>query len=289
MSDANVVVPAPGWYADPMGGEFSRWWDGAAWTKRVSDVTPAEPFTTVPVDQADPTIDDAADATDTTTEPGPPIDAPSEEDPADVDLTDEDVTEEDVIEDVTDDDVIEDDVTDHGVTDAPVAEELVDPLLDEDDDDARSADRQPSRVTSTFAEALSARFRPAVEKPVPVGGSVLVEGSEPVDGSVPALEDTAATPVYETPIVDPPPFADAVSEVAADTPLNTATDEQHESTTDEQHSPTDEPQDSAPEESQHPASEEQPAAASVPMTRRELREQLGGPLTTGPSDRVRRP
>ena len=26
--------PPPGWYADPAGGDRSRWWDGGSWTDR---------------------------------------------------------------------------------------------------------------------------------------------------------------------------------------------------------------------------------------------------------------
>jgi hypothetical protein len=29
--------PAPGWYPDPSGGQESRFWDGAAWTNRVTN------------------------------------------------------------------------------------------------------------------------------------------------------------------------------------------------------------------------------------------------------------
>ena len=42
MSDINEVAPAAGWYPDPIGGEFQRWWDGAAWTDRMADAPDAE-------------------------------------------------------------------------------------------------------------------------------------------------------------------------------------------------------------------------------------------------------
>lgn len=43
MSDINEVAPAAGWYPDPIGGEFQRWWDGAAWTDRMADAIPDAP------------------------------------------------------------------------------------------------------------------------------------------------------------------------------------------------------------------------------------------------------
>jgi hypothetical protein len=132
MSESNVFAPPPGWYADPMGGGFSRWWDGEAWTTRVSDTAPQEPFGSDPIEDISDTVDS--------------------------------------------------------------------PL-------------------STIPE------------------------SEPVQSSEKAFAQPA---VEQSPVVEPEP--------------------------------------------QLPANvEEPPAATSVPMTRRQLREQLGGPLTTGPSDRVRRP
>src|SRR5438309_7018872 len=34
-----MTSPRPGWYPDPSGGRFARWWDGTRWTDRVAPPT----------------------------------------------------------------------------------------------------------------------------------------------------------------------------------------------------------------------------------------------------------
>lgn len=43
-----TAAPAPGWYADPWGGQGLRWWDGSAWTGHTSAAIPPSPLSDTP-------------------------------------------------------------------------------------------------------------------------------------------------------------------------------------------------------------------------------------------------
>jgi hypothetical protein len=55
--DPTVASIAAGWYADPMGGPLSRWWDGSAWTGRLAEEAPGDPGAAASI--AATTVEDA--------------------------------------------------------------------------------------------------------------------------------------------------------------------------------------------------------------------------------------
>jgi hypothetical protein len=272
-----------------MGGTFSRWWDGEAWTTRVSDAAPSEPLASVSVESEDAAQHESSFAPQ---EPTPVVETPAEPTP--------------VVDESADPTTIEPTTLEPPVPDP--AAELWARFEQAASDETTPARDEPVEAPQFPAEAPS--FADRVDNAPPVGyatplGSARVEHptpdapEEPQDEpdaewqgapepvSAPRFDQSDApeqsvasvgetpdfanpvelTPVTWTPSVEPAPFAPTV-----DAP------ETREPTFDEPQ-PVEEPPSNA---------EEPPAAASVPLTRRQLREQLGGPLTTGPSDRLRR-
>ena len=43
MTDSTGSLPPAGWYPDPYGAPFERWWDGAGWTEHTNTPAPAAP------------------------------------------------------------------------------------------------------------------------------------------------------------------------------------------------------------------------------------------------------
>jgi len=76
MTDTTGQLPPAGWYPDPYGAPFERWWDGAGWTAHTNESAPAapEPVAPKPV-EPEPVAAEPAPAEPFTFSP-PPLEEP---------------------------------------------------------------------------------------------------------------------------------------------------------------------------------------------------------------------
>ena len=61
MTDSTGSLPPAGWYPDPYGAPFERWWDGAGWTEHTNTpapATPAQPVAPEPVAYTPPVLEE---------------------------------------------------------------------------------------------------------------------------------------------------------------------------------------------------------------------------------------